>query len=42
MVHIDVYGLHRDPQQYADPLAFRPERFYDKDCEEVGARAAFA
>jgi hypothetical protein len=37
-VHLDVYGLHRDPAQFPEPLVFRPERWLDKDSAEAQAR----
>ena len=31
---IDIYGHHRDPRRWTDPLSFRPERF---ENTEIGA-----
>lgn len=31
---IDIYGHHRDPRRWTDPLRFRPERF---ETTEIGA-----
>jgi hypothetical protein len=30
-VHLDLWNLHRDPEQYPEPLKFQPERFFDKE-----------
>jgi hypothetical protein len=32
VVHLDLWNLHRDPEQYPEPLRFLPERFYDKEA----------
>lgn len=41
IISIHIYTIHRDPEYFRDPLAFKPERFIDADVEASPAFIPF-